>query len=239
MSEMTAAEYCERVGLQVPVAGIDQARASLTLALDDAKSASVPSTPKSLARLYEFKVPKLSADGSCARFDDLAAAPYDLTEIFGGRTFMTTTRLMTLDVLVEHVERELSAGWLGVYQARETPRGNALVKLAYRGAASRAEFLLTAEFAAKSNNSTVAMTGKASVVNDLQAHLKSGGSYYERDPKVRSEACLPVIKAGAVIGVIDAEHTSAHQFTATRLAMLAALAIALPAFLPSGGLSIS
>lgn len=239
MSDMTAEEYCERVGLHVQAADVDQARASLNLALDEAKSASVPSTPTSLARLYEFKVPKLESGGACVRFDDLAEKPYDLTEIFGGRSFMTTTRLMTLDALVEHAERELSAGWLGIYQARETPRGKALVKLAYRGAASRAEFPLTPEFAAKSHNSTVAMTGKASVINDLQAYSKSGGASYECDPKVRCEACLPVLKDGAVIGVIDAEHTNAQHFTPTRLAMLAALALELPAFLPSGGLSIS
>ena len=236
---MESFEYCSRVGLDVEASEIDAAREALHGALDLAKSASMPSTPSSLAKLYEFKVPKLSPDGTCAVFDDLAEKPYDLTAVLGGRSFAVTTRLMTLDVLVEHCAKALAVGWVGIYQARETPTGAALVKLAYRGLPSRAEFPLTPEFAVTSNNSSVALSGRAHVINDLAAHVASGGAYYECDPKVKAEACLPVINDSGVIGLIDAEHSVANWFGSKRLALLIALALELPALLPSGGLTVS
>ncbi len=236
---MTPSDYCTKVGLTVPAEAVEAARRGLLEALDEAKSASVPSTPTSLAKLYEFKVPKLSPDGTCAAFDDLDDTPYDLAAQFGGRSLTATTRLMTLDVLVAHCAQALQVGWVGIYQARPTPSGPALIKLAYRGLPSRAEFPLTPEFAAKSNNSTVAMSGQANVLNDIEAHLASGGAYYECDPKVKAEACIPVISDSGVIGLIDAEHTVAQWFTTTRLAVLVALALELPKLLPSGGLTVS
>ena len=238
---MIPSDYFKRagLGLQVPVAAVESARQGLHLALDEAKSVSVPSTPSSLARLYEFKVPKLGPDGTCSTFDDLEEKPYDLTPVLGGRNFVATTRLMTLDVLVEHCQKALGVGWLGIYQARQLESGAALVKLAYRGAPSRAEFPLTPEFAEKSNNSTVAMTGEAKVINDLPAYLASGGAYYECDPKVKAEVCLPILTDSGVVGVIDAEHSVAQWFRTERLALLVALAIELPKLLPSGGLTVS
>jgi len=238
---MTPSDYFKRVGLglQVPVASVERARQGLHLALDEAKSVSVPSTPTSLAKLYEFKVPKVGPDGTCATFDELEEKAYDLTGVLNGRNFVSTTRLMTLDALVEHCQHALGVGWLGIYQARETERGAALVKLAYRGAPSRAEFPLTPEFAAKSNNSTVAMTGEAKVINDLPAYLASGGAYSECDPKVKAEVCLPILTDAGAVGVVDAEHSVAQWFTTERLALLVALAIELPKLLPSGGLTVS
>ena len=236
---MTPSDYCSKVGLAVPSEAVEAARRGLLEALDEAKSASVPSTPNSLAKLYEYKVPKLSPDGTCAAFDDLDDKPYDLAAALGGRSLTATTRLMTLDGLVAHCEQALQVGWVGLYQARPTPTGAALIKLAYRGLPSRAEFPLTSEFAVKSNNSTVAMSGKANVINDVQAHLASGCAYYECDPKVKAEACLPVISDTGVVGLIDAEHDVAQWFTTQRLAMLVALALELPRLLPSGGLTVS
>jgi putative methionine-R-sulfoxide reductase with GAF domain len=236
---MESFEYCSRVGLDVEASEVEAARASIYRALDKAKAASLPSTPTSLAKLYQFKVPKLSPDGTCAAFDDLADLPYDVSAVLGGRSFMSTTRLMTLDALVEHCAVELAAGWVGIYQARETPSGAALVKLAYRGIASRAEFPLTPEFAVNSNNSTVALTGRANVINDVQGHLAAGGAYYECDPRVKAEACLPVINDSGVVGLIDAEHSVANWFDSKRLALLVALALELPTHLPSGGLTVS
>ena len=236
---MNASEYCSRVGLDLSPSVVEDGLSQLNRALDVAKSASVPSTPNSLARLYEFKVPKLAPDGSCAAYDDFDDKPYDLGAVLGGRTFTSTTRLMTLDTLVSYLEQALCVGWVGVYQARQTENGAALVKLAYRGIPSRAEFPLTPEFAAKSNNATVAMTGTASVINDLPKHLASGGTYYECDPKVKAEACLPVINTKGVIGLIDAEHFVAGWFTPERLGLLVALALELPRLMPAGGVTIS
>ncbi len=237
---MNQSDYCTRVGLDVSEAAVNEARTQLWRALDEAKSASVPSTPHSLAKLYEFKVPKLSADGSCSLHDELDDKPYDLSVVLGGRTLTATTRLMTLDTVIAQSHRALQADWLGVYQARTVGSGPALVKLAYRGAPSRAEFPLTAEFAKKSNNARVALSGRATVIHDVAAHVASGGEYYECDPRVQAEACVPVLdEAGHVVGLVDAEHSVKGWFTRERLGAVVALALELPKLLPSGGFVVT
>ena len=110
------------------------------------------------------------------------------------------------------------------------------MKLSYKGQASRAEFPLTAAFAKKSTNVSVAMTGLARVIPDVKAHVAIGGAFYECDPKTQTELCLPIIEPRGVLGVVGAEHTSAGHFTPERQAWLAALALEFPAVLPHGGI---
>jgi putative methionine-R-sulfoxide reductase with GAF domain len=101
------------------------------------------------------------------------------------------------------------------------------------GLPSRAEFPMTAEFAHGSTNSTVGLSGRAMVIADVGHHVESGGGYYVCDPKVKSEACLPILgEAGEVIGIVDAEAEARSFFGEERLASLAALCIVLPAVLP-------
>ena len=108
-----------------------------------------------------------------------------------------------------------------------------LVKLAYYGAASRAEFPLSSEFAKISNNSTVGLTGKAKVINDVAAYLGTGGEYYTCDPKVQAEACLPLYnQSGKIIGIVDAEDFNKNVFTADAMALLVAVCLTVPAYLP-------
>jgi putative methionine-R-sulfoxide reductase with GAF domain len=107
------------------------------------------------------------------------------------------------------------------------------VKLAYQGAPSRPEFPLTEAFAKTSNNSSVGRSGKATVLQDIKAHVASGGAYYECDPKVQSEVCLPLLDPnGKVVGIIDAESSKKGHFTAQRLALLVSLATECPSHLP-------
>jgi GAF domain-containing protein len=55
--------------------------------------------------------------------------------------------------------------------------------------------------------------GKGVVIHDLHAHVKAGGAYYECDPAVRSEACLPIFaRDGSVCGIVDAEHSTVGAF---------------------------
>jgi putative methionine-R-sulfoxide reductase with GAF domain len=58
------------------------------------------------------------------------------------------------------------------------------------------------------------------------------------DPKVKSEACLPIVRDGRVVGVIDAEHSTAGYFINRRVAWLAALAVHLPGVLPPSGITV-
>jgi putative methionine-R-sulfoxide reductase with GAF domain len=186
------------------------------------------------ASLYTYRVPMMSEDGTCSIVDEMAPVPYDLTAILGGRTEQTTRRLALLERLIERAQETTGADWLGVYQKRTIGSGAPmLVKLAYVGRPSRAEFPLTAEFAERSTNSTVGLTGRATVIDDVAKHVEAGGGFYVCDDGVQSEACVPILDAARqVVGIVDAEAKPRGFFGANRLAVVAALAIAAQAVLP-------
>jgi putative methionine-R-sulfoxide reductase with GAF domain len=184
--------------------------------------------------LYTYRVPMLGEDGACSVLDELAPVPYDLTAILGGRGEQTTRRLALLERLVERAQETTGSDWVGIYQRRVNPAGTpVLVKLAYVGRPSRAEFPLTPEFAAGSSNSTVGLTGRALVIDDVRQHVEAGGGFYVCDAEVQSEACLPLLDEGrVVVGIVDAEAKPRGFYAAPRLATLAALAIVAAAVLP-------
>ena len=184
--------------------------------------------------LYTYRVPMLTADGACSVVDDLAPVPYDLTAILGGRSEQTTRRLALLERLVERATETTGAEWIGIYQRRKNPAGvPVLVKVAYVGRPSRAEFPLTREFAERSTNSTVGLTGRATVIDDVSKHVEAGGGFYVCDEGVQSEACVPILDgARNVVGIVDAEAKPKGFFGAERLAVVAALALVAPAVLP-------
>ena len=184
--------------------------------------------------LYRYQVPMLSEDGACSIVDEMAPVPYDLAPILGGRSDQTTRRLALLERLVERAQETTGARWVGIYQRRTNPQGVAvLVKLAYVGRPSRAEFPLTREFAERSTNSTVGLTGRATVIDDVARHVEAGGGFYVCDDGVQSEACVPILDgARNVVGIVDAEADPKGFFGAERLAVVAAVAIAAAAALP-------
>jgi putative methionine-R-sulfoxide reductase with GAF domain len=184
--------------------------------------------------IYSYPVPMLTEDGSCSIVDQLAPVPYDLGAILGGRSEQTTRRLALLERLEERVQETTGADWVGVYQRRTNPSGTpVLVKLAYVGQVSRAEFPLTREFAERSTNSTVGLTGRATVIDDVSKHVEAGGGFYVCDDGVQSEACVPILsEGGEVAGIVDAEARPRGFFGGTRLAVVAALALVAPAVLP-------
>lgn len=184
--------------------------------------------------LYTYPVPMLSADGTCSVIDEMAPVPYDLAGILGGRSDQATRRLALLERLVERTQETTGCDWLGVYQRRLTPAGEpVLVKLSYVGRPSRAEFPLTPAFAQASTNSTVGLTGRALVIDDVKQHVAAGGAFYVCDGEVQSEACLPLLdESRQVLGIVDAEAKPRAFFGTRRLARLAALAIVIPAVLP-------
>ena len=186
------------------------------------------------ASLYTYSVPMLTEDGTCSVVDQLAPVPYDLTPILGGRSDQTTRRLSLLERLVERAQETTGAEWVGIYQRRTRPAGGeVLVKLAYVGRPSRAEFPLTREFAEKSTNSTVGLTGRATVIEDVSKHVEAGGGFYVCDDGVQSEACVPILDASqAVTGIVDVEANPKGFFGADRLAVVAALALVAAPVLP-------
>jgi putative methionine-R-sulfoxide reductase with GAF domain len=186
------------------------------------------------ASLYSFPVPMLTEDGTCSIVDELAPVPYDLGAILGGRSEQTTRRLALLERLVERVQETTGAEWVGIYQKRANIAGvPVLAKLSYVGRPSRAEFPLTHEFAERSTNSTVGLTGRATVIEDVSKHVEAGGGFYVCDEGIQSEACVPILDdARQVIGIVDVEAKPRGFFGAQRLAVIAALALVAPAVMP-------
>lgn len=182
---------------------------------------------------WQFKVPELGEGGACSLFGILADEPYDLTAILGGVTAQSQLLLAKATTVVQYYRQHSQSHWFGVYQARVNPQGErVLVKLAYFGAESRAEFPLTAEFAQISNNSSVGLSGRGRIINDVEAYVASGGEYYTCDPKVQAEACLPVFdEQGEVVGIIDSEAFAKEFFSGQELALLLAVTTTLSAVL--------
>ena len=183
---------------------------------------------------WQYKVPELGEGGACSLFGQLADEAYDLTAILGGQSAHNQQALQALGNIAAFYREQSGLDWFGIYQARPNTAGQpVLVKLAYYGAASRAEFPLNSDFAKISNNSTVGLTGKAKIINDVSAYLGSGGEYYTCDPKVQAEACLPLFdQSGKIAGIVDAEDFTKNVFTAEALALLVAVCLTVPAYLP-------
>lgn len=190
--------------------------------------------------------PKLSADGSCSILEEKSDTPYNLAETFGiikphsnpllkgegkRKDFLLkemrknshTLRLWRFGIIKENVSKATHVDWFGIYRKLRNSNGEiVLAKESYFGVFSRPEFPLTEEFAKKSNNSTVGLTGKAIVIQDVYAH---SGAYYKCDGKVQSEFCVPILdKSNSVIGILDAESLPKNFYTDERLLQIAKVA---------------
>jgi putative methionine-R-sulfoxide reductase with GAF domain len=229
MAEVSINLYLEQSGLaallQGQEAAIEQAMISLKNQLSAAPAPAVT---------WSYQVPELGEGGACSLFGQLADEPYDLAATLG-QSEATAAALSQLTAVVQNYQQSNDSDWFGIYQKRQNPQGETvLVKLAYFGAASRAEFPLTAEFAQISNNSTVGRTGQAKVINDVTAYLTTGGEYYTCDPKVLSEACLPLFNnKGELAGIIDAEAFKRQAYHTAALVRLVAICLVLPELLPA------
>ena len=185
--------------------------------------------------LYRYEVPLISEDGSCSLIDEMDPAPYDLARILGGESEANTRKLKLLNIMVTRARMVTGTDWVGIYQQRINPTGNrALVKLAYRGRPSRAEFPLNAEFARGSTNSSVGLSGQAKLIDDVAVYTAEGGGFYVCDDAVQSEICVPIFDtAGSnVIGIIDAEAAPKVFFNADRQSAIVAMALVAAALLP-------
>lgn len=229
MAEVSINLYLEQSGLSALLQGqetsIEQAVAALKTQLAAVTAPAVT---------WSYQVPELGEGGACSLFGQLADEPYDLAATLG-QSEATAAALSQLTAVVQNYQHTNDSDWFGIYQKRQNLQGETvLMKLAYFGAASRAEFPLTAEFAQISNNSTVGLTGKAKVINDVTAYLTAGGEYYTCDPKVLSEACLPLLNSkGELAGIIDAEAFKRQAYHTEALVRLVAICLVLPDLLPA------
>jgi L-methionine (R)-S-oxide reductase len=179
---------------------------------------------------YVYPVPELGDDGTCGV--GLADEPYNLAPICGLdydperlRDHPNTARLVALHETVEGLAEETGADWLGVYRRATNADGeDVLVKEAYVGEPSRAEFPLTESFAERSNNTTVGLSGEAVLVDSVDDY---DGPYYECDGSVDSEFCCPVLAGDEVVGIVDAEAHEPEFFTEDRVLAIAGACAAL------------
>jgi len=238
-----ASDYLQSVGIEVPDVAPDESWAfaqRVSRALEEPPS--VPVIASALLALYRYPVPKTSADGSCSLEHGLEDQPYDLRigtelESLDHASLVVhpeTVRVSRISLLVEALHDATGADWSGIYRRLRIPGSDdALQKVSYRGRPSRALFPLTEEFALHSNNSTAALRRRAIRVDDVEAYVALGHPYYECDPSVRSELCVPVIRAGESIGLIDLESFVPSKFGSPALYAtgLAAVALAKPGLL--------
>ncbi len=228
--------YLRRVGLPhdphpvVPPAFVEEVRAAAEGALE------TPPSEEALVALFRYRVPKPGPDGACSLLDELEEEPFDLrtgTALEGLppaalRTHPEAIRLVRLAGLAAALHRQTGADWTGLYRRAERREGGeALRKEAYRGRPSRALFPLDEAYFARSNNSRAAMTGRAILVEDVAAHVRSGQAYYECDPDVRSELCVPVMGGDRAVGLIDLESFRTGAFDAKARAATALVALVL------------
>ncbi|WP_296299217.1 GAF domain-containing protein [Rheinheimera sp.] len=192
--------------------------------------AAVKNADLKLEVQWQYQVPELGEGGSCSLFGQLAAEPYDVSAILGGKTPANHALLARLGAISRYYQSHSQSNWFGIYQKRQNSAGETvLVKLSYFGEPSRAEFPLTTEFAAISNNSSVGLSGKARIINDVPAYLQQGGEYYTCDPKVLAEACIPLFAdSGELVGIIDSEAFVKDLFHRDELALLIAAAMLVP-----------
>ncbi len=220
--------YLKQIGLEYLIKDIE--KIDLNNFVKDAFEQNFQNlSDKEIQNLYVYDVPKLSADGSCSILEEKNETPYDLSQIFGTSPSQTLY-LWRLKQIVKKLYELTGVDWLGIYKkTNNTKNEPVLVKESYLGLFSRPEFPLTKEFAKKSNNSTVGLTGKAKVIQDVSSNE---GPYYKCDGKVQSEFCLPIISPKSsraksrdlVIGIIDAESFSTNFFTSERLLQIAKVA---------------
>lgn len=183
-------------------------------------------TNKQLKKLFFYDTPKLGPGGSCSISKEKEDLPYNLALTLGLdlefsklRESTEAIRIWKLYQVVQKVMKEIKPDWFGIYRKIKKKNGEeVLVKEAYSGNFSRAEFPLTGDFAKQSNNSTVGLTGKVRHFSDLTSY---NGPYYECDNQVQSEYCGPILdKNGKVIGIVDAESFKKNFFTSENILQL-------------------
>ncbi len=177
---------------------------------------AVSLTDEERKQLYTYPIPKISEDGSCTLPDQLEDEPYDVS-----RKFNDDRKMVFIKKIVELLKEQTASEWAGIYKKIN----DKLVKLYYIEAPSRPEFPLTEDFAKISNNSKVGMSGKAILVNDVEAHVEQGKAYYNCDNKVKSELCLPILVNGKVWGIIDLEAFNKKHYSDQRIFRAAMIAV--------------
>ena len=184
--------------------------------------------------IWQYFVPELGEGGSCSLFGQLQDKPFVLSNLIDATNPENSLALAKLQSIVNYIVATTKVDWFGINQKRLINQEPELVKLAYFGEPSRATFPLTSQFSAISNNVQVGLSRIGRIINDIPQYLVQGGEYYTCDPKVQSEACLPILtETGELLGIIDAEAFSLDFFDQNTLALLVAACLVITECLPA------
>lgn len=220
--------YLSLSGVKTSPTLIEQALAELDAALH----VEHDNDTSKIEAVWSYLIPELGEGGSCSLFGQLQEAPFEL-ETYISKNQENRLQLEKLYAIVNFVVDKTQVDWFGIYANTLTAEGEQLLKLAYHGAPSRPLFPLNEDFAKISNNVQVALSSKGRIVNNVAEYVAQGGEYYTCDPKVQSEACLPMFdNISGCIGIIDAEAFSTGIFDEQVLAVLVAACIKIPQYLP-------
>jgi putative methionine-R-sulfoxide reductase with GAF domain len=148
---------------------------------------------------FIFDQPKFNEDGSCPIIKELGT-PYDLRKWYPNSDLNLIKKdIESLYTICHHVYNHSQCDWFGIYLLMEA---DLLVKHAYIGEYSKAEFKVNEAQSKISNNSRVAFYGSDILINDIHNY---NGPYYQCDSKVQSEYCLALINNNQLLGIIDVE----------------------------------
>lgn len=192
--------------------------------LDSQTSRFVPT--EGSVPLVSYPVPIVSDDGTCSLHAEFQKEPFVVNRFLPQSTM---SLYKYYDFVVSELANVTESDWAGLYlrvsnqswdsrllNELDTLSKNSeslLIKVAYRGKPSRAIFPIHKDFVAKSNNVNALWNNKIILIKDVKQHAAQGGSYYQCDPVVQSELCIPVTWENKVIGLIDLEGFHKDQFS--------------------------
>lgn len=231
INDTYVSEFLERTGLRdVSMQSAQSAYRRYLEILTEAFPADLQFTEEEATKLTRYEVPPLSVDGACSLLGaNVTPEVYDLNGILGGDKLQNARLVAGLQFILASANSKIHADWIGIYKRHEVAnREPFLLKLGYIGNISRAEFPLTSDFAERSNNSTVGLSGIAVVVHNVEDHCAGGNPYYVCDTSVQSEVCVPIFdKNFQIVGIIDAESFNRSFFDSGKKAELVGLSLAL------------
>ncbi len=206
---------------------------AVTEVLQSQEIASTKFSSADVQKLYVYKVPTVSSDGTCSNVSFMAKRPFNiasdgykiadvdvssdnsLTERSCERlqSHPMTLRLFKLNRIVDRLYDMTGAEWIGIYRLIATQDavsaswGPCLMKEAYKGEPSRALFPISESFASKSTNSWVGLNGSCRIIANTRKR-EEGVSYYG------------TIRGGYqydVVGIIDLESWKVDHFDAKKV----------------------
>lgn len=178
---------------------------------------------------HQYRVPRVEDGLTCGV--GMVQNPFELRWAVELQEEAHLTRLNRLYTALHWVKEKTCLDWVGLYQKIDQPQiptyidddygheagSPSLVKICYWGAPSRALFPLSPGFARRSNNSRCFLEQQPVLAQDIEQLKRDGAPYYECDPEVSSEICIPISWRGLDVGLFDGEARVSQFFNPERL----------------------